>query len=232
MVNSGGMLVGDMAMLCNTQVNGGGIVFPNTIVDTIPRSLGFRNRRAATRINSGGGVHRGIAVGHNATTGKGAYMNDGGLLVRKIRITRSTVMNGNYVVNGDAGLTNRAVVSSGTVVDTNILVRRFYHMNKCAVINNNAHFDVGMPPFAVYTHRPTTCYNLGLMNLHHHNFDGRLVSGVRGTCQLVCRNNAPLTRTLGGVHRRVPTDPRVSCVIRFVRGSGQKFIRWSGCCNL
>lgn len=225
-VNSGGAVVPGTGVLCNSHVKGNGAVFPKTIVNTVPRSLGFHNRRAATRVNSGGAVHRGMAVGHNATTGNGAVINDGGLLVRKMRMTRSTVVNDNYVVNGTAGVTNRVVVSSGTVVDNTMLVRRFYQMNNCMVMRNNSHFDGSVPPCVVTKHRPVTCTKVGVMKLHHHKFSGRLVRGVRGACHVVCRGNVGIASTLRRMHGRVPVDGRVRCVVSFVRGSRENVVEW------
>ncbi len=95
-------------------VKGGYAMFPNTIVKTIPRSLGFSKRIACIRVNSGMGVHRYTAVGHNAGTDNGNIAGVKGsiLLVSCSRITRSYAIKGRYVLMDCINVTNRARISS------------------------------------------------------------------------------------------------------------------------
>lgn len=91
----------------NTHVNGKYGVRATTSISYLPRSLGFTNRIAATRVNSCGSVHRCIAVDHNATSANAAHVNGHGLLVTCIRINRSYIINSGYIVTGHMSLTNR-----------------------------------------------------------------------------------------------------------------------------
>ncbi len=229
-VNDGTMV------LRNAHVNRGYGVFPKTIVKTIPRSLGFRNRRSLIVINGGAAIHRFIAVRHNATSGKHAIINSGYLVVYCYRITRSYIINGGIVVDGTARLTNRIIISSCTVLNNNALMRRFARVNGRVVIRNNAEVAGSVPPCTVINHRPTTFTNVGVVNLHHHNFAGRRVTTVRSICHVVCSDSEGIASTLTTIRTRLPISTRHSRVISFVHSSSHKVIHkcgsgrsWSGC---
>lgn len=223
-VNSGYHVCSRTAVLSNTQVNGGYRMFPKTIVTNVPRSLGFGKRVAATRVKGGAVLHRYIAIGHKATSGNGAIINGGYLVVTCSRVTRSYLLGSGVVVNGTSRVTKRMRVSSFTVIDNNDLIRRFSHVSGRIVVRNNSQVNGSVPPCALVKHSPVICYNVGVMKLHHHKFAGDRMFLVRSVCHALCAHNLGGARTLGTVRARCRPDRRQSLVLGFVGSSRHNVI--------
>lgn len=218
-VNSGYVVCPFIDVVGNAHVNGGGGIFRTTIVTTLPRSFGFANRRDRMIVNSGGAVHRGIIVGHNARGNNGAILNGGGFLVRNTRVSRSAMVNGNYMFNCNAGVTNSYIVNGNIVCSASMMRGTGAEMNSLTVVRTNAAFSGSVPPCVVTNKGPIGCTNPGAVVVRTTRIARGIHGRVTGTCQLMFRNRASLFSTVGRVGSRIPSNPRVRGVVRFLRDS-------------
>lgn len=225
-VNSSGMVVPGTDVVDNTHVNGKGAVCGKTMVTTAPRSFGCANSSAVTHVNGGGAVHRGTMVVHTAFTKSRAIMKDNGFVVRKTHVSRSIAVNGGYVVNGNSRISNYYMIRSCTVLASGMLVRKGAHLKACTTMRNKYHFAGSVPPCYITTRRPATFCDVGAAILRRRNFSRAIVGRVTRTFHVLCGIGASARSTLHHVRRRIPSDPRVMRLVRFIEDSGLNVVGW------